>query len=146
MFKINRFADYATIVMDYMAQKPEKTYNAREIAENTPVHAPTVTKLLKLLTKHHLLESHRGAKGGYRLARTPENISVAAIIEAIEGPVALTQCNTCALEPQCHTQHNWQTISHIVYNVLAQITLAQMRDPTFQLHIHTDSTEVRHHE
>lgn len=141
MFKINRFADYATIVMDYMAQAPEKWYNAREIAENTPVHAPTVTKLLKLLTKHQLLESHRGVKGGYRLARMPQDISIATIIEAIDGPLALTQCDGCEFETVCHTRHNWQTISHIMYDVLAHINLAQMRDPSFHLRIHTSTKQ-----
>lgn len=137
MFKINRFADYATIVMDYMAQNPNKTYNAREIAENTPVHLPTVTKILKLLAKNQLLESHRGAKGGYSLTRAPEDISIAAIIEAIDGPLALTKCSDahgyCELEPLCNTRHNWRTISHIVYDVLAQINLAQMRNRHFTI-------------
>ena len=133
MFKISKLTDYATGVLSHMAHKPEAVYTARDITEKTHVNLPTVMKLLKLLNKSGLLDSHRGASGGYSLAHKPNEIRLIDVIEAIEGDVGLTECSVkdshCSLEPVCNTRHNWQTISHLLYDALSQITLAQMAQP-----------------
>ena len=130
MFKISKLTDYATAVLSLMAQAPEGVYTARDITEKTHINLPTVMKILKLLAKTGLLRSQRGANGGYSFAKLPEAISLIDIIEAIEGDVGLTECSMkesqCALEPICITRHNWQTISHLLYDALGQISLAQM--------------------
>jgi Rrf2 family protein len=75
----------------------------------------------------------RGAEGGYCLTKTPQEITVAAIIAALEGPVALTECahplQRCRQNNTCQLKHNWQTINQFISNTLAQITLADMQQP-----------------
>ncbi len=95
--------------------------------------APTVSKLLKQLAKHGLVESIRGAHGGYRLARRPELITVADVVSALEGPIALTQCSVhgggCAIEPHCGVRSNWRLINGAIRQALESVTLAQMAEP-----------------
>jgi len=97
---------------------------------------PTVSKVLKALVQHGLLVSHRGAKGGYSLAAAPEEISVAQIISAIEGPIALTECSdstgVCGQEPQCSVRSNWQRINKAVREALERVTLAELARPMAQ--------------
>jgi FeS assembly SUF system regulator len=133
MFRISKLTDYGVVVLTHFARHPEELHNAREITEVTRITLPTVTKILKILARERLLISHRGTNGGYVLARGPETISMATIIEAIEGNLGLTECSRddshCALESSCVTRHNWRLISHIIYDALERITLAEMAQP-----------------
>jgi FeS assembly SUF system regulator len=92
-----------------------------------------VSKVLKKLAHGRVLEAHRGVKGGFSLTRRPEEISVAEIITALEGPVAITQCSThdekCDLERQCIVRSNWRKINLVVIDALKRITLADMTHP-----------------
>jgi Rrf2 family protein len=89
-----------------------------------------VTKLLKLLARAKLLESHRGLKGGYRLSRPAKGITVAEVITAISGPIAMTQCSDhgpgCSMEAECPTNRSWQVIDRVVRKALQAVTLDQM--------------------
>lgn len=118
--------------MAYLAQH-EGQYNARKITQDTHIALPTVTKILKLLTREGLLESHRGISGGYTLAVEAKAISVADIIRAIEGDWGLTECSNgttqCFLEASCATRKNWRLISHIIYEALTKLSLADMARP-----------------
>ncbi len=138
MLKVSKLTDYGTVLMTFLAQQPGRVFNAREITEHTHVALPTVSKLLKLLTKQGLLLSQRGAKGGYVLARPPEDITVAQIIAALEGDLGLTECahsdSTCVIEPQCHIRHNWRVINTAIHVALDSVSLAQMAKP-LQQHI-----------
>lgn len=133
MLKLSKLADYATLLMTTMAAAPERVYTAHELAARTHVSAPTVAKLLKVLARGGLLESLRGAHGGYRLARAPERISVAEVIRALEGPIAVTQCSThgggCVLEPDCAARANWRLINTAIRHALEAVSLAQMTAP-----------------
>ncbi len=133
MFRISKLTDYSTVVMSYLAREPEGIHNARDIMEHTGIALPTISKILKILAKAGLLQSHRGASGGYSLALPPEKIPVARILAAMEGNIGLTECSThkgnCSLEPLCHIRSNWQSISHVVHNALSSITLADMVNP-----------------
>ena len=95
---------------------------------------PTVTRLLKQLARSGILTSTRGAAGGYSLAQPAETISVARLVEALEGPIALTECSntvcSCALEDDCAVEAPWQTISLAVRNALETVTLADMAQPS----------------
>jgi FeS assembly SUF system regulator len=91
MLKLGKMADYGTMLMTVLAAEPGRQYSAQELATRTHVAAPTVSKLLKQLTRGGLIASLRGAQGGYRLARPAESITVADVIAAIDGPIALTQ-------------------------------------------------------
>lgn len=133
MFRISKLTDYGTVVMTYLAKEPDQLHNARDITANTHIALPTVTKILKLLAREGLLISHRGANGGYSLAKPAEEISVLTIIEAIEGHLGLTECahadSRCFLETTCATRRNWRLISNMVYSAMEKISLADMIKP-----------------
>ena len=133
MLKLSKLADYATVLMTAIAADPDRVHNGQELAARTHVPAPTVAKLLKTLARGGLLESLRGAHGGYKLARSPEKLSVAEIIRALEGPIAVTECSHqqggCSIESHCATRANWRLINTAIRQALEAVTLAQMVAP-----------------
>ena len=135
MIRMTRVTDYGIVLLTYFARGPEGTlHTARDLARDAHLPLPTVNKVLKTLTRHGLLESHRGVKGGYTLARHPEEISVAEIISATEGPVAMTECTVdgpggCDHESDCPVSDNWQRINQAIQEALDGITLAEMTRP-----------------
>jgi FeS assembly SUF system regulator len=131
MMRMSRLTDYGIVLMSYMAEHRERAINAAELAAVAQLPLPTVSKLLRLLAREELLVSQRGVKGGYTLAHAPEEISIAGIIRALEGPIALTVCTTvpsgeCEYERQCPVRRPWQRINRAVRDALEQITLADM--------------------
>lgn len=134
MFRISRLTDYGIVVMAHLAEcKDDDSHNARELAEETQLPAPVVSKILKSLTRAGLLVSQRGSKGGYSLARTPSEIPVVEMITALEGPVGITECTihpgACAQESSCQVRDPWQRINSAVYAALDKITLADLAKP-----------------
>jgi FeS assembly SUF system regulator len=135
MLKISKLTDYGTVVMAYLANNngPMNVHAAKDIAQQTHVALPTVSKLLKLLARAGLLAAHRGVKGGYSLAYRPEAISLAQIIQAMEGDISLTECGhhsgLCAMETLCAIRNNWRTISGVIHDALKSISLADMTKP-----------------
>lgn len=133
MLRVGKLTDYGTVVMTHLARDPRELRSATEIAVELGLTLPTVSKILKALVQDGLLVSHRGAKGGYSLAISPERISVARIIAAIEGPIALTECShtagECDQEPQCSIRSNWQRINRAVHDALERVTLAELARP-----------------
>lgn len=133
MLRMSKLTDYGTVLLTYMAREPERLFSAQELAERTRLAPPTVAKLLKALGRAGLLDSQRGAHGGYTLARPPAEISAVDIIDAIEGPVALTECatghSTCSIEAACAVGHNWQRINAGIRNALQAVTLAELTRP-----------------
>lgn len=133
MLRLSKLTDYGTVIMTYMARAPEQVYTAREITDQVHVALPTVSKILKLLTQEGLLASYRGATGGYRLARAPQEISVAQIISALEGPIGVTECASspglCNHELSCAVRPNWQRINRAILATLERITLLEMAQP-----------------
>jgi FeS assembly SUF system regulator len=127
-------ADYGIVLMTRMARQPERLVNASELAAEVQLPLPTVSKILKLLGRADLLESHRGAKGGYCLALEAESITVADIISALDGPIAITECiddtpGECTQESFCGVRANWQRINHAIRHALENITLSEMTHP-----------------
>jgi FeS assembly SUF system regulator len=135
MLQISRLADYATIVMVYIAREGG-IHNARDIANHTHIALPTVSKILKLMARSGLLNSQRGVKGGYSLARIPAEISVASVLSAIEGDFGMTDCShlagSCTLETTCLVRSNWRLLSRAIYQALTCLTLADMAKPINQ--------------
>lgn len=133
MLRISKLTDYAIIVLGQMARQPQRTYAANELAEAAGISAPTASKVLKMMTRAGLLDSTRGAKGGYQLAAAPENTTIARIIAALEGPIALTECgldhNTCDQSRSCHVKGNWSLINGAIRAALEAITLKDMTQP-----------------
>ena len=131
MIRISRLTDYGIVLMTHMAAHSERVHNATEVASEAHLPGPTVSKLLRLLTKEGLLESHRGVKGGYGLARRAEQITVGHIIAALEGPVAITTCTNdspgeCEHEPLCPVRSHWYLINVAIRQALDSVTLADM--------------------
>ena len=135
MIRLTKVTDYALVLMAYMARHRERElFTARDLAESTGIPLPMVSKILKTLTRDEYLHSTRGVGGGYSLARPAEEISVAGLIEHLEGPVSLTECSmhsdsTCSLEANCPVSHPLQRINRVVIDVLSGITLAQLAEP-----------------
>ena len=109
-------------------------HNAREVAADAGLPLPMVSKILKALARKGLLVSHRGAKGGYSLARRPEEISAAEMITALDGPIGLTECAVhpghCVQESSCHVREPWQRINAVVRQALVDVTLADLARPS----------------
>lgn len=133
MFRIAKLTDYGIVLLTHFAAHPEReALNARELSLETRLPFPTVGKLLKELVRGELLVSHRGTNGGYRLARRPTEISVAEIITTLEGPIAITECNTpgtCEQESCCPVQSNWRLINGAIRDALEKMTLSDMARP-----------------
>jgi len=118
----------------HSAVRHSAQFTAQELAVETHLPFPMVSKILKALTRAGLLVSQRGAKGGYALAQPPAEITVAAIIAALEGPIAITECveeseDACSYEAICRVRGNWQRINQAVSDALAGITLEEMAEP-----------------
>ncbi|MDO9107259.1 MAG: SUF system Fe-S cluster assembly regulator [Methylovulum sp.] len=133
MLRLSKLTDYATVILSFMAKDKTRVCAAMEIASATGIALPTVSKILKALVNAKVLMSTRGAKGGYALARAPENISIAAIISALEGPIALTECSisqqTCEQAAGCGIRANWHIINRTIHNALESVTLADLIRP-----------------
>ena len=131
MMRINKLTDYSIIIMtEIAAMDSTKVHTAKEIAKRTKIPLPTVTRLLKKLSNDKLLTSQRGSQGGYALAESSTTISIASIIESIEGPIALTECSTnecaCSYESKCSVEVPWQKINKTVKSALEEIKLNEM--------------------
>jgi FeS assembly SUF system regulator len=141
LIRLSKLADYGIVIMTTMARRPERQHSAAAIAAESHVPAPMASKILKSLARAGLLASHRGARGGYGLGRAAEAISVADVITALEGPIALTACiehgnGECSIEAVCPARANWQRINDAIYEALDGISLAEMAHgvpPAFQL-------------
>jgi len=131
MIRLSRMADYGVVVMTFMAHRRNQTLSAHQVAEGTGLPEAAVGKLMKVLNRDGLLESHRGAHGGYGLTRRPEEISVADIVAAVEGPIAVTQCvdehpGSCDVESLCPMRGGWNQINTALHDALAGVSLAAM--------------------
>lgn len=130
MLRVTKLTDYATVVLAALAVAPNRVHSAAELAERSRLELPTVSKVLKPLAHAGLVTGFRGASGGYRLARAPGQISLIEIVEAIEGPLGMTECSgehsSCEHEPHCGVQGQWRQINDVIADTLRGMTLAQM--------------------
>ncbi len=133
MLRMAKLTDYGIVLLTQFAARLDASpMAARELAALAKLPQPTVGKLLKQLSHNGLLTSLRGTKGGYSLARPAREITVAQIIEALEGPMALTECQApgvCEQERFCSVKPNWLVINRTVRDALSNVTLADMARP-----------------
>jgi FeS assembly SUF system regulator len=134
MIRLTRISDYGIVLMTQLAARGDHApRNARQVATAARLPLPVVRKILKVLTREGLLASHRGSKGGYSLARSPEQISAAEMISALDGPIGLTECavhpGQCEQEPNCHVREPWKRINAVVHHALHSVTLAELARP-----------------
>ncbi len=127
MIRVSKLTDYAIVLLAHLSRS-ERTLTAQELAVLSSVPLPTVSKLCKELSKAGLVISHRGRKGGYGLARPADRISVAQIVEALEGPIALTECTqghqSCELEATCLAKASWDPVSRAIHGALSSLALS----------------------
>lgn len=141
MLRISKLTDYGTVLLAHLAANQATVRSAADVADATGIATPTVSKLLKLLARAGLVTSTRGAGGGYRLARGPQEISAADVIDALEGPVSITECSAsdgdCEHEDVCSVGSAWQRINVAIRRALQDVTLndlvrANSPVPTFR--------------
>lgn len=152
MIRLNRLTDYAIVVLGQLAQlgepagrvlrtsgaasgekagDPGGSRTAAQLAQDTGVPLPTVSKVLKMLAHGKIIASQRGVAGGYMLSRDPKAITVADIITAMEGPIALTACvdgavGGCDVESLCAMRGNWDKVNRAIREALSAVTLQEM--------------------
>ncbi len=134
MLRVTKLTDYASVVLTVLATETESVLSAAGLAERAGLEAPTVAKVLKPLAQAGLVQAFRGVNGGYRLARLPSEITLVEIVEAIEGPLAMTECSIhqgqCEIEHSCGARANWRRINDVVADALRNVSLADMLLPT----------------
>ena len=139
MLRMGKLTDYATVVLASLAQDPSRHRAAADLAESTRLNRPTLSKVLKGLQRAGMVISSRGAHGGYKLARRPENITATQILDVFEGPIAITECSgassRCGIERQCRVGAGWQRVNAAIRRALDDVTLHQLAG--------LDSAEVR---
>lgn len=130
MLRISKLTDYATVILASLATGDQRLYTAAELAALTRLSPSTVSKLLKKLNRGGLVSSGRGSHGGYQLARPAADISAAAILDALEGPLALTECSgdhsACSIAASCHVGHAWQRVNTAIRHALNDVSLSQL--------------------
>ena len=130
MIRISKLTDYGTVLLAHLARYPDQVCSSADIAAHTGIALPTASKLLKSLARNGLVISTRGANGGYRLAHDARDISAADIIDALEGPVSITECSAsdshCDIEADCSVGNAWQRINVAIRNALQEISLVDL--------------------
>lgn len=127
MIRIAKLTEYAMLVLSQLAKEPDSTLSAAYLAELLNLSAPTVSKILKMLSEAEMVQSVRGSDGGYHLIKKASNISVADVIIAMEGSLAMTECcetsGLCHLDSACAMQANWKRINQEIRAVLANYSV-----------------------
>ena len=132
MLRISKLTDYATVLLAELARQKawDERVSASQLADVTAIEPSTVAKVLKMLARAGLVRSVRGVNGGYQLVRAPSQTSVASIVSAMEGPIALTECGLepglCSHEAYCSLRSSWQKIGSAVEKALNELTLADL--------------------
>ena len=134
MIRLSKLTDYGILLMTQMARHPDRSmHTARDLAAETRIPLPTVSKILKVLAGGGLLISHRGIKGGYSLGRRAHEISVGEIITVLDGPIGVTECagtpGVCDMEPHCPVSANWRIISRELKRALENVVLLDLVAP-----------------
>jgi len=133
VIKLSKLADYGIVIMTHLARPGRAQASAMAIAEATQIPSPMASKVLKALARDGLLRSQRGVKGGYELARPASGITVAEIIECLDGPIAVTDCvdggpGDCVIESLCPARTNWDRINQAIRGALDEVSLAEMAE------------------
>jgi len=130
MLRVTRLTDYATLLMTVLARAPDVVHSGAALAECARLELTTVSKVLKSLAQAGLIEGLRGAFGGYRMARPPHEVSLLEIVEAIEGPLGMTECSVaegnCDRSGFCTVAPHWHRVNDVITDALRAMTLDRM--------------------
>lgn len=149
MIRLSRLSDYAIVLMCEMAASGDKTFSARKLHETTQISQPAIMKILKLLASAGLVTSMRGPRGGYRLATAPGDVSILAIVKAVDGPVAVTLCShagsdsPCAFEANCMAKTGWSVVNLALQETLSRFSVADFIAAHAAQH-HPNHTGIHH--
>ncbi|MBV8061827.1 MAG: SUF system Fe-S cluster assembly regulator [Alphaproteobacteria bacterium] len=135
MIRLSRLTDYAVVLLGQMVRHPAQLLAASDLVEQTGLPMPTVSKIMKQLARTGLVSAQRGAAGGYKLARPAGEISIATLIEAIDGPIAITDCaegaeHDCQMKKSCPMMANWNRVNIEIRRALERISLEDMAGPS----------------
>jgi len=137
MIRLSKLADYGIVLTTHLAASaPGKIHAAKDLARATAIPLPTVSKVMKALAHASIVTSHRGADGGFTLARPATDITVADLIAALDGPIAMTDClsddhDACGIVSSCGVRGHWDRISRAIHDALDGLTVAEMAKPSF---------------
>jgi Rrf2 family protein len=133
MLRLSKKADYALMAMKHLAIKPDSSAStsAREIAEAYDIPVELMAKVLQRLVQRGLLASHQGTRGGYQLSRLPKQITVADVIQAIDGPVTVTACSStddgqCEQFSKCNVRDPLWRVRERILTALGECTIAEL--------------------
>jgi len=131
MIKLSKMTDYAVVILGEMSRGNGALQTACGLSEKTGLPEPTVAKVLKLLARGSLIDSARGTNGGYKLSKQPNEITMASVITALEGPVQLTSCvdgkdECCSHSHNCAMKGKWNPVNAAMQQALENVSLAQM--------------------
>ncbi len=150
MIKLNRMTDYGVVILVHVCSGVDEIITAPSLSLTTGLPLPTVSKILKKLAKKKLITSHRGVNGGYSQRRPLSKISVAEMIEALDGPVVLTACvegaeHSCNVESLCPVRGGWDRVNTAVRNALEEISLEELCMPARLAEVanHPETAEFR---
>ncbi len=150
MLRMSKQADYGIVLLSHFAQKGAGMFlNARDLADESGLPLPTVRKILKELARGRILESSRGRNGGYCLTRSAQEVTVASIVEALDGPIGVVDCSvmrTCHHEPRCPVKGPAQRLNALVRATFENLTLAELVVPRAdenELHAGWESSSPR---
>ncbi len=135
MIKISKITDYGFVLLTNMVQSQRKdVWTAKDLSAQTHIPLPTVGKILKILSRGEILDSTRGSQGGYKLSKDPGSLSLAHVIDVLEGKMSVTNCGTnghikCDILHSCPNKANWQKINHLIYGALGSLSLKDMAQP-----------------
>jgi FeS assembly SUF system regulator len=134
MLRLNRMTEYAIFVLGSLAHRHGDFLATAHLAELTGLAQPTVAKVSKTLLAADLVETQRGVRGGYRLTKSMADISLVDIVEAMEGPIALTDCVDgaqvqCAISNCCFMSSHWNHVNLAIRNALNDVSLEDLTDP-----------------
>ena len=130
VLRISKLTDYGTVVLAELAAHDGQVCSAADVSNATGLGLPTVSKLLKSMAHADLVTSTRGVHGGYELARDAHDISAADVIDALEGPVSITECSStdshCDFESICNVGGAWQRINVAIRDALDDVSLVDL--------------------
>jgi len=134
MLRITKQTDYGIMLVAHLASLPAgRIVSARDAADGTGLPVPMVSKILKSLARGAIVESHRGAGGGYCLTHAPHQTSLASVIRALEGPISMVECGAqpgqCDHEPNCTVRVNWSRVNRAVERALDSVPITEMVTP-----------------
>ena len=149
MIKLNKITDYAVVILGLLSSRNPNKFSTSKISSDTGLSIPTVAKVCKLLNNANLIQAGRGSRGGYFCKTSPSDISVAVIVEAIDGPIAITACieeseDLCDTQSICLLSGNWNKANNAILDALKSVTLSDLLNPEDFFSHKNPNTSVLH--